>query len=461
MIQFRQEKYFHLREKYPLLTYESMDYFVENHELKLKYRFTTNEITYAPEITIPLKSFFLTKHASEIEGNPLIENIVFHIGMIELISYWKATCSPNILIKPFHLNEDQINWWKKIYFLGLGEFFYLNGVQNTIHDFVSIKSEGSKRTKPLHTTLKDEIIVPIGGGKDSVVTLELLLQTGNILNPLILNPRGATLQTVSAAGIDQDSIIEIYRKIDNTLLELNSKGYLNGHTPFSALLGFVCLLAAVLTGKQHVALSNESSANESTVVDTDVKHQYSKSFQFEQDFRSYTYKFISQELNYFSFLRPLSEIQIAKLFSRFEKYHSVFKSCNVGSKMDIWCGNCPKCLFTFIMLSPFIEKDKMVNIFGSDLLDNQNLLSSFDELIGISEVKPFECVGTIEEVNVALHQILKQLAPDKHGFLLSYYQSTSRYAHFKNSSMPSMLKDFNTEHFLLPTFESILKSAIE
>jgi UDP-N-acetylmuramoylalanine--D-glutamate ligase len=163
------------------------------------------------------------------------------------------------------------------------------------------------------------------------------------------------------------------------------------------------LLASALTGKRpRIALSNESSANESTVSGTEVNHQYSKSFEFEQDFRSYVADNISKQFNYYSFLRPLTELQIAMLFSQYGHYHDVFKSCNVGSKEDIWCGHCAKCLFAYIILSPFLEPQRLNAVFGKNMLDDASLQKEFDQLIGKAETKPFECVGTVSEVNDAL-----------------------------------------------------------
>ena len=269
-------------------------------------------------------------------------------------------------------------------------------------------------------------LIPIGGGKDSTVTLELLSDSfsDNIL--LILNPRKACTDTAYAAGYKDDRIITVNRYIDPVLLKMNDEGFLNGHTPFSALLAFVSLLCAAITGRKHIALSNESSANETTIEGSSVNHQYSKSYSFEKDFREYYLKYITDDINYFSLLRPISELQIAKLFSKNPKYFSSFKSCNVGSKMDTWCCNCSKCLFTYIILSPFIAKDNLTEIFGKNIFDDRNLLHEFNQLIGIAETKPFECVGTIEEVNCALCNIINS-EKGKLPFLLEYYKKSPNY----------------------------------
>jgi hypothetical protein len=237
-----------------------------------------------------------------------------------------------------------------------------------------------------------------------------------------MNPRGATVNCIQAAGYTLDDALVIHRTIHPRLLELNAQGCLNGHTPFSAMLAFYTLLAAQLSGIPNIALSNESSANESTVVGTNVNHQYSKSLEFENDFRQYVAQYISPSFNYFSFLRPLSELQIAMLFSRYEKYFDVFRSCNVGSKQDIWCGQCPKCLFAYIILSPFIPPQRLNAIFGKCMLDDPDMRLYFDQLTGHAETKPFECVGTISEVHSALSMALSRWYPNQRPCLLSNYQ---------------------------------------
>ena len=166
------------------------------------------------------------------------------------------------------------------------------------------------------------------------------------------------------------------------------------------------------------AQQRENSANESTVRGEKVNHQYSKSLEFENDFREYVRTYIGSEYDYFSFLRPLNEIGIARLFASIPLYHSLFRSCNAGSKTDSWCGKCPKCLFAFIILCPFLGIGKTSLIFGKNLLDDMDLQGFLDELCGKAAVKPFECVGTVDEVNWSLRQLRAYAAENA---LLRYY----------------------------------------
>lgn len=399
-------KYAELRERYPEFLYEAFHHEWTAEGLRLWFDFRMGDVVFHPEALIEARPFLSRDVPAQV-----LDRMVFDIGMIELISYWKCACPPTVKVLCGALTDEQTAFWRKLYWNGLGEFFYTNGIAESQEGFLQVESEKWKvesvsaaaNLSTLHSPLSASYLVPIGGGKDSVVTLELLRRAGKTIRPLIMNPRGATRECARVAGFPLEEVLVIRRKIDPTLLDLNAKGYLNGHTPFSAMLAFYTRLASVLSGIPNVALSNESSANESTVLGTSVNHQYSKSLEFEDDFRAY-----SPSFNYFSFLRPLSELQIAMLFSRFTAYHDVFRSCNVGSKEDIWCGHCAKCLFAYIILSPFIAPERLNAIFGKSMLDDTTLDLEFRQLLGLAETKPFECVGTVSEVRQALQMAVER-----------------------------------------------------
>ena len=419
----KSKEYFQYREKYKDFYFNSYSIEEDDESIIWKFEF---EIPGLAKFTPSSKFLKKDLKLKDINTN-YVKNLVFHIGLIELISYWKCTCSPNIIVKCGYLNEEQINWWKKLYFYGLGELFYTNNIDPDINDFLNIKCTDSSNEIEYEKNeeLYDGYIVPIGGGKDSVVTLETLKVNKKTDFALIINPKKVTLKCAEIAGFESNNILEVYRKIDPNLIELNEKGFINGHTPFSTLLAFTSYFIAYLTSKKYIALSNENSANESNVAGKKINHQYSKSYEFECDFEYYSNKYLKMPIKYFSFLRPLNELQIAKIFSRHEKYHSTFKSCNVGSKEKEWkwCCNCPKCLFAFIILSPYLYKEKLVNIFGEDLYEKESLLKTFIELIGKGETKPFECVGTFEEVNFAVSKVIKKLKTENNSlpYLLKYY----------------------------------------
>ncbi len=277
-----------------------------------------------------------------------------------------------------------------------------------------------------------------------------------------INNRKSILKTVDKAGFSEDDLLIVKRRFDRSLVTLNEKGFLNGHTPFSAIVAFSAEITAYLSGLRYIVLSNEASANESTVIGMDVNHQYSKSFEFERDFHEYEEKFLGTGCYYFSFLRPLLEFQIAELFSRHEKYLPIFRSCNLGSKVspDIWCGDCPKCLFICLILSPFVSHERLVRIFGKDLMNDENMLGYFIELIGQSEHKPFECVGSIDEVNLAVSMAIRsyEASGEELPMLFAEYKKCGMYApETIDARLDEYHRYYNTENLLPNEFEEILR----
>lgn len=441
-----QDKFNELRKKYPDFIYEKYEILFDSENLNIKYYFNIPGLTYFyPEIKIN-KKYIKTNYDEEY-----LNYLVFQIGLIELISYVKCTCSPNINIKCGYVNDKQIKFLNKLYFNGLGEFLYTNHISVNsdelfnvfcTHDVISL-------SKIQYNGVGN--LICVGGGKDSCVSLELLKNEENN-SCFIINPKGPSYDSCVVAGYGDDEIIGVKRILDRKIVELNQEGYLNGHTPFSSIVAFITYLVAYLNGKKNIILSNEASANQPTVIGTKINHQYSKTYEFESDFMNYMNEFISLDIKYFSLLRGLSEFNIARLFSHYKKYHSVFKSCNVGSKGETWkwCCNCSKCLFVYIILSPFIDRDERVKIFGEDLFEKKELLETFKEILGYSDTKPFECVGTLEEARYAISLVLDKGV--EHSYLLEYYRK-----HYPLFLDGSEINKYNEENNIDDYFDKLVK----
>lgn len=450
-----QHKFDALRDEFSVFTFEKQTVTRENGRLSLAFDFNLDDrYHFRPTLEIPARSFF------DWDGIPeeQLKSLAFQIGMTELVSYWKIACPKRVVVKPFALTEVQKAFWKKLYYNGLGEFLYLNSISVSEKDLMQIESVGNQPFAKVGLLLEERTLVPVGGGKDSVVTLECLRNEMPVV-PLIVNPRGATLNCVKTAGYGENDFIVINRTLDPTMLKLNAEGYLNGHTPFSALLAFISVLVAFGSRSKYIALSNENSANESTVPGTNINHQYSKSIEFERDFRNYVDGNLNDKVQYFSFLRPLSELQIAKLFAQSEAYHPVFRSCNVGSKTDSWCGHCPKCLFTWIILSPFLSRERLTAIFGKDLMADASLQPIFEELNGTAAVKSFECVGTVEEVRACVNAGISSGSMTD-GLAKGPEMVPEHVEGREGPTVEEILHRFNNEHFLPEKFEQILKSKL-
>ncbi len=442
-----------LREKHKKFIYRSYEFSKESENSILRFHFSIDEYNFYPQWTFPFD-------IPENSNRELVDEIAFSLGMAELVSYWKCACCPEVEVHCGYLSEWQKNWWKKLYFNGLGEFFYRNEITPDFEDFMHISAVGTQTTgssskKPMGANV---ILVPIGGGKDSVVSVELLKSINADIFPYIINPRGATLGCVEAAGIPTEKIVGVRRTIDKTLLELNKLGYLNGHTPFSAVVAFSAELFAAIKGLRYIALSNESSANEAYVDGTDINHQYSKSTEFERDFRAYCehiFGSISKDNypEYFSLLRPWSEWQIAREFVKHPQYFSVFQSCNLGSKTDVWCGECAKCLYVYILLSAFLDDEVLVKIFGCNMLEKVHLSDMFDGLVLDGEDKPFECVGTRDEIRLSLEMALKRRGANAPALLRRY----AGYKEIGGFVIPDLTSFFDEDNFVPAKFIHLLK----
>ncbi len=336
-----------------------------------------------------------------------LHKALFALHLMAGISYYKTYCPAEIVIESGELSADEAAFWNKLYTHGLGEFFYKNDLDFRGYIKFPVNSEGVRsRIEHFEDLLaNDGAIVPIGGGKDSLVAIEMLQKAG-IDFDLVALGRHERIQEVAEA-IDQPLHI-IERQLDPQLFELNKQGALNGHVPISAYIAFTMVVHALLNNKRDIVLSNERSANAGNVMmgDIEINHQYSKSLECERDIQEYIKNSITPNVRYFSLLRPLSELAIVKKFVEEGKYFEVFSSCNRNYAINKkatqrWCGECPKCAFVFTLLAAFMPKEGIVEVFGKNLYADESLLSTYKELLAIEGIKPFECVGEPDEVLAA------------------------------------------------------------
>lgn len=444
------QKYNELRSKYPVFRYKSYNIEKDDNYIYLSFDFEIDGLcTFTPSTKIDISNLKLVNGFD----SPVGRKIIFSLGMVEAVSYLKAVCCPTMAVECGFLDGESRQWWKKLYFGGLGEFFYINGIDADFDSFLNIECSGEDIiTDGEEVCVSKSSVVPVGGGKDSAVTAELVKKTGGDILFFTVNNQQARTDTVLSAGFTENDIIKTFRRISPELLELNKQGFLNGHTPFSAIVAFLSLYCAYLTGSENIILSNEASANEGNIEGSNINHQYSKSYEFENDFTEYINKNILSEIRYFSILRPFNELQIAKEFCRYEAYLPKFRSCNAGSKTNIWCCNCPKCLFVYSILSAFIKQERLSEIFGENLLSKKELEHHFDGLTGLSPVKPFECVGTTDEVKFALALACKK--NKEKPWLLKKFSECFNIDEILKSPL---LSEFNTIHNIPDEFMQSVK----
>jgi hypothetical protein len=253
------------------------------------------------------------------------------------------------------------------------------------------------------------VLVPVGGGKDSIVALETVRRAGVEVALVSVGDAPAIERTVAVSGLQR---LLVERRLDPQLAVLNGEGALNGHVPVTAIVSCAALLAAAANGFDAVAMANERSASAANMRwrGVDVNHQFSKSLHAEELVRDAVAE-IADAPAIFSILRPASELAIARAFARMERYHGAFTSCNASFRQDprlraaSWCCDCPKCRFVFLAMAPFCPPERMREIFGADLLAVADQYEGFALLTATGGHKPFECVGEEEESIAAVRML--------------------------------------------------------
>lgn len=331
------------------------------------------------------------------------------VHLLAGVSYYKAAAPPVIEV-PDGLTAAEHALLSAVYLDGLGEFAYRNGldlggvrIEAERHDPRPADAPGATRRRPL---------IPFGGGLDSIVTVDGV--RGGAEDPalFVVSREGdrfdAIEQPAAATGLP---VVRAGRRLDDKILRSRELGFLNGHVPVTGVISAIAVLAAVRDGRDEVVMSNEWSASSGNVEHDGrvVNHQWSKSLEFEDLFRAALADSVPG-VDYFSWLRPFSELWVARRFVDLDRFHRVFRSCNrafhidPARRLDRWCGRCDKCCFIDLVLAPFLPAERLREVFGgAEPLDQPDLLPVFRSLVGTSaDIKPFECVGDVDECRVAV-----------------------------------------------------------
>jgi hypothetical protein len=328
------------------------------------------------------------------------------------VSYYKAGIPPSIVVEGEPLDEETATLADALYLHGLAEFAYRNRLD--LRGRIAFPFVERARAPATAIGLPARSLLPIGGGKDSVVAVEAVKSIGGDATAAWVGNSPLIAECAARTGL---STLNVSRELAPGLFELNRLGAWNGHIPVTAINSAILTLAALLYGYDSIVFANERSASVATLEydGQEVNHQWSKGFGFEKTFHDYLHSHVAADLDYCSLLRPWSELAVTSAFARLGgAYFDVFSSCNrnfriLGPKpADRWCGQCPKCHFVFLALAPFMAKPRLVSIFGRNLLDDDSLAGAFDALLEYKDHKPFECVGEGAEARAALASLAER-----------------------------------------------------
>lgn len=323
-------------------------------------------------------------------------------------SYWKAACRGRVVFDGGRVPDPaQADVLETVYRAGLAELAWRNGLDGRYWpDFISAAGEPAV-TAAEPAGLANGTLVPMGGGKDSLVALERVRRCGSDPDTVQVGSAGL-IGSVACAARARHHVIA--RRLAPELHELNAAGAINGHVPITAINAAALVVMAIHRGFGSIVFANERSADLPTLVTPDgaqVNHQFAKSFEFEQLFGDWVHRCIAPDLDVFSLLRRERELAVCREFAELTRYHDVFSSCNRNFHLDgpraaRWCGTCPKCTFVFLSLAPFLDVESMVGIFGNDLLDDPERCEDFGALLALEGPRPFECVGEPDEARCAV-----------------------------------------------------------
>ena len=384
-----------------------------------------------PELTETI-TFPGAPFAFDAARSEAIERAVRLLHLIAGVSYFKAAVPCEIRMDSHAIDAETAGLLEMVYENGLGEFAYRNGLslggkirfpsESTPPQPSPASKGGSTSVRPLEgwggggggaqfQGLRHHALIAIGGGKDSLVSIEALRAVGVEQTVTWIGSSPLIAACAARTGLPTCNIT---RQLAPQLFEYNRQGAYNGHIPVTAINSAILVVAALLYGCDQVVFSNERSASYgSEILDehgrvvAQVNHQWSKGWAFERAFGALVESHVAGDLHYYSLLRPLSELAVARLFAKTDHYDAHFSSCNrnfhiLGERpANRWCGQCPKCHFVFLALAPFMPKPRLMGIFGRNLLDESALAPGFDALIEYRDHKPFECVGEGREARAA------------------------------------------------------------
>ena len=344
---------------------------------------------------------------------PRVRSIAIMLGAVVGLSYYKVAAPPRYVIALEGLTQAGVDYLQVALREGLAEYAYRNEFPGLLSPEIVLEAPLAEQWPvDQHLTPSGDPLVPIGGGKDSVVTVELLAAARMHPVQFAVNPNKIMYRVGRIKG---HPVLAASRSLDPHLLELNAVGALNGHVPVTAMNSLIALVQARIIGLGPVVMSLEASASEATLVwdGHDVNHQWSKSEQAEELLQDMLGPQAGLSAGaYFSLLRPYSEVQIARYFAALPEYHPVITSCNRAFRQGVedarWCGDCDKCRFIFLILSPFIPATSLTRMFADNLLDNQTQVEGYRALLGLHEHRPFECVGEQAESLLAFTWIAHQ-----------------------------------------------------
>ncbi|HEV7162896.1 MAG TPA: hypothetical protein VGN25_06550 [Solirubrobacteraceae bacterium] len=363
-----------------------------------------DQIAFVEEFDIPV--------ASELDesARERVEGLLSLLHWVAGVSYFKTALPAEVICEGDTPTPAAAALLEALYSEGLGELAFTNALPALPRPSFPRAPAAPGREATTARELR-RVLVPVGGGKDSAVAIEIARRAGLEVGLFSVGDAPPIARTAAVAALPR---LIVTRRLDPGLAALNRAGALNGHVPITAIVSCVALLTAALHDFDAVAMANERSASAGNVrwQGIEVNHQFSKGRRAERLLAAAVGE-AGGDVRVFSLLRPASELAIARAFARLDSYHPAFTSCNAIFRLDpalraaSWCCECPKCRFVFLALAPFSSPEHLRWVFGRDLLDEEAQYEGFALLTANGGHKPFECVGEEQESLAAIRLLIE------------------------------------------------------
>ncbi|MGE5183669.1 MAG: hypothetical protein ACM31C_16470 [Acidobacteriota bacterium] len=368
---------------------------------------------------------------ARVYGDELIDRLAFHVALFQL----NAVCSlrPDVIeLGPWArwLTPELAALWQTVFRNVWGQWRWEHDLPDYLPQFAD-----APHAAPPPARVPDgptELLAFCGGGKDSLVALKLLeraqlpfatlgyahsIYGGAAHQHALLDRVGGASARVRA---ERQWIYDDF--LDSPVIELHGarlgvKSLLAAETPASL---FAALPLALARGYRGLVLAHEASANAENLIwtrDADrklraegalasspqeserINHQWGKSWEAEQLLDSYVRAHLLANVRYFSVLAPVHDEVIFELLARDGELAPLTHSCNLNKP---WCGDCAKCAYVWLQFAAHLPADVVARTFGDNFGERPGNARHFEELLGLAEHTPFECVGSAPESRLAL-----------------------------------------------------------
>ncbi len=382
-------------------------------------------------------------------NNKTIKNVVFNIGLMNLIDFDQIVIPDEV-----HINAGKLTKYAK-------EFYFYVRDNYARQSFFERKMPLSKLTRKIYSKgpkygiykgllNKKQVVCSFGGGKESLLYF-YLFKKWNIKGCWFYRDK-ATNVKIKKSIMDSLDTKDYIRVAERTVGDIQLPPS-RTHTGISIFI-FLMVLIALHKKYSYICMGNERSANDPYCIwdGKVVNHQFDKAIPYRLKINEYIKKYIAPEINFFSIFEGLYEFKLAQLIPIIDtKSLMLMTSCNKGTDRKKWCCKCPKCAWGFAILSYALGKDKAIKIVGEDIFNDVWL---FKEMLDPKIRKPFECLGERTEIWLILSKCIEK---KQKGKVLDYFRR--HYLDEIRNLLPEYEKKY-TKVYPNPTIPDFIKKRI-